>query len=481
MMSGGHLMRRLVPGANSAAWVAVETIGAAIFALVGLLFIARLIGPQAAGIGAIAASAFLTIDFPIAALFGDALLQRSGIEERHRSSAFWVTMGVALLGTGLLALAAPWVAGAIGVPGLTDMIRSLALLLPFSAVAGLLAALALRGRRYRLLSLRVLLCQPLSVGAGVLAALAGWGAWAMVVQQTVATLSVFCLLTVLADWRPRLLLDRKALGELWPVAGPQVLALLVFSGRYRIFILALGTLVAETIVAVTHIAFRLLDVALAVVNGATARLAMPRLSALQHDRIALAEAYGDLTQLQALFGLPIATGLAITAPHLVTLLMGEPWIAAAAPAQLVALAAIPTFLVGPASALWLAVGRTRINLVVQLVAFAVPLAALLVVRPVDVAGAALCWAGSSLAVPPVQLVLALKALGRPLGWLAARLMVPVIGTAGMAAAACLVARQVEQTEPLTALLLIAGVGGAVYLTILALLLGCRMPRALREA
>ena len=237
----------------------------------------------------------------------------------------------------------------------------------------------------------------------------------------------------------------------------------------------------ETIVAVTHIAFRLLDVAMAVVNGAASRLAMPRLSALQHDRIALAEAYGDLTQLQALVGLPIAAGLAITAPQLVTLLMGGPWIAAAAPAQLVALAAIPTFLVGPASALWLAVGRTRINLVVQLVAFSVPLTALLVVRPVDAAGAALCWAGGSLAVPPIQLALGLRALGRPVRWLAARLMVPVIGTAGMAAAAILTARHVEQTEPLTALLLITCVGGIVYLTILALLLGGRMPRALREA
>ena len=267
---------------------------------------------------------------------------------------------MALLGLGLLAFAAPWIAAATGLAALTDMIRVLALLLPLSATAGMLAALALRGRRYRLLASRVLLCQPLSVGAGMLAALAGWGAWAMVVQQATATLSVFLLLAVLSGWRPRLLIERAALAELWPVAGPQILALLVFNGRYRIFILALGTLVAETVVAVTHIAFRLLDVAMAVVTGAASRLAMPRLAALQHDRAALAEAYGDLTQLQALIGLPIAVGLAITAPQLVTLLMGGPWVAAAEPARLVALAAIPTFLIGPAPALWLALGRTRV-------------------------------------------------------------------------------------------------------------------------
>ena len=174
-------------------------------------------------------------------------------------------------------------------------------------------------------------------------------------------------------------------------------------------------LVAETVVAVTHIAFRLLDVAMAVVTGAASRLAMPRLAALQNDRAALAEAYGDLAQLQALIGLPVAAGLAITAPRLIEILMGGPWIGAAEPARLVALAAIPGFLVGPAPALWLALGRTRMNLLMQLVAFTLPLLGLLVLRPQDAAAAALCWVLGSLAVPPIQLAVTLRALHRGFG------------------------------------------------------------------
>lgn len=475
-----RLMRRLIPGPGSAAWVAAETIGAAVFALVGLLFIARLIGPQAAGTGAIAASAFLTVDFPIAALFGDALLQRRDLGERHRSSAFWATMLAALAGMAVLALAAPWIAAAIGVPALTDMIRTLALLLPVSAAAGLLASLALRGRRYRLLAARVLVCQPVAVGAGVVAALSGWGAWSMVVHQATATLLVFLLLVVFSGWRPRLLWDRPALSELWPIAGPQILALLVYNGRYRIFILALGTLVAETVIAITHIAFRLLDVAMAVVNGAAARLAMPRLSALQHDREALAESYGDLAHLQALIGLPVAAGLAITAPQLVQMLMGGPWAAAAEPARLVALAAIPAFLIGPAPALWLAIGRTRVNLLVQVIAFILPLTALVVVRPSDAGEAALCWIVGSLAVPPVQLALSLRALGRPLRWLLAQVAGPVLATIGMAVAAVLMSNHAAAYAAVPALLMIAATGATVYIALAALLLRGRWPRALRE-
>lgn len=475
------IVRRVLPASGSPAWVAAETLGSAAFSLVGLLFIARLIGPEAAGIGAIAASAFLTIDFPIAALFGDALMQRRNLEERHRSSALWMTIGVALIAVLGLFLAAPLIAHAIGAPILTDMIHVLALLLPFSAASGLLASLALRARHYRLLAQRVLVCQPLSVGLGVLAATAGWGSWAMVVQQAAATLSVFLLLTLLSGWRPRLIFDRAAIGDLWPIAGPQILALLVLNGRYRIFILALGTMVAEAVVAVTHVAFRLLDVSMSVVSGASARLAMPRLSALQHDRDAMAECYGDLAQLQALIGLPIAVGLAITAPQLVTLLMGGAWTEAAEPARLVALAAVPAFLIGPAPALWLALGRTRMNLITQLIAFAVPLAALLIVRPTDAAGAAVCWVGGTLAVVPLQLILGLRALDRPLRWLGAQLLIPLVATATMAAVALLVAQHVQAKPALMAISLIGGCGATTYVAMLALLLGGRWPRALREA
>lgn len=473
-------LARFLPNPTSPAWVAAETLGSAVAALVGLLFVARIIGPEAAGIGAVAASVFLTLDVPVSALFGDSLLQRVGLEEGHRSSAFWATMAVAAGGILALWLIAPLVAAMTTMP-VADMIRALALLLPVSAISGMMASLALRERRYRLLALRVLVCQPLAVGAGVLSALGGAGAWAMAIQQAAVTFTVFLLLLLRLGWHPRRVLQRAALADLWPVAGPQILAILVYHGRYRIFIVGLGTLVTEAVVAVTHVAFRLLEVALAAVNSAASRLALPRLAALQHDRSALAEAYGDLAQLQALIGLPVAAGLAITAPQLIEILMGGPWLAAADPARLVALTAIPTFLVGPAPALWLALGRTRMNLWMTLVAFAMPLAGLLLLRPQAAGGAAICWAFGSLAVPPLQLLVVLRALRRSPLWLLQRLLAPLLGTVAMGVVVAWVVREMAgQTAP-AVLLGAALTGASVYGLVVLAALGFRWPRALQEA
>src|SRR5690242_13427683 len=90
-------MRRFLPGPQAAAWVAAETATAALFSLVGLLGVARIIGPEQAGLGALAASAFLLVENPVAALFGDALLQRRQLEPKHVASAFWVTLAVGLV------------------------------------------------------------------------------------------------------------------------------------------------------------------------------------------------------------------------------------------------------------------------------------------------------------------------------------------------------------------------------------------------
>lgn len=436
---------KLLPGPQAAAWVVAETATSAAFSLVGLLFVARVIGPQQAGLGALAASAFLLVEGPASMLFGDALMQRRDLAPDHVASAFWVTLAVSLVAAVGLALLAPLIALASGLPEMAPMLRVLALLLPLSGIAGMFSGLALRERRYRLLALRTLLGQPLALLGGIFAGLHGAGAWALVVQQVLASLAGFVLMALwFRGWRalgmpPRL--NRAALRELWAVAGPQVMALVVMTGRYRAFLLVLGLVSSELVVAATHVAFRMVDVAGAIVVSAIGRLAAPRLAALQHDRTALAGAFGMLSRWQSLGGLPVTLGLAVVAPRLIEALMGPAWAMAAAPAQVVGISAALWIAGGPVMALWLGMGRTRMNLWVQGVACVLPLLLMALLRPETPAMAAWCWASTALLLPAGQLHLALRALHRGwlwlLGWMAPALLAAlamVVGTLAMQAA-----------------------------------------------
>jgi PST family polysaccharide transporter len=443
-----------------------------------MLVIGRVIGPHATGVGTVAIAAFLSVEVVGSVLFPDSLVQLPGLARRHSDSAVTASVLVgAALGLCLAAAAVPLAAGA-SAPEVAWMVLALAPLVPVSAFSGTLSGLLLREERFRLLSLRLLIGQPLLLAIGLVLASRGHGAWAMVAGQMAATSVAFLLML----WgvrrrglRPRL--DFGALRELWPVAGPQVAGVAVNVGRYRIFLLALGLVVPQALLAMSHFAFRLLDAALGVVWQCAGRLAMPRLCALQHDREAMAEAYGDIARLQALLGLPVCAGVALVAPDMVAVLLGPAWAGTGEATRVVGLAAMAVVLHGDQSSLFVAVGKAKRNLHVAVAHFVIPLAALAAVRPETALEAALVWSAQCFIVTPVLAFVVLRELRRSVWWLARSVAPAVIATAAMALAVLLLQGAFDM-PPVARLLASASVGAAVYAAAAWLALGRRLPRVL---
>lgn len=468
-----------LPAARSPSWVIAETATAAVFSFFSLMLIAKVIGPEAAGLGAIAIAAFLLADLACASLFTDALVQRAALSEHHIRSALTVQVLVGVAAALVLAALAPAIARAAEAPQVSSLILALAGLLPFSAFSGASAGMVLRGQRYRLLALRALLGQPLALTAGLLLAAEGHGAWALIGQQAVTTAVTFVLMLALGRHHLRPAVARQALADLWPVAGPQILSVIVTAGRYRLFVLALGVVTTEAVVAVCNVAFRLLDSALTVVWGSMARLSIPRMSALQSNRSGLAKTYGDLAQLQALMGMPIAAGIALTAPDLIRALLGPVWLDAAEATRLVGWVAVLSFAWGDPGSLFLALGKTKRNLVLSVLALAAPLAALLVVRPATPFGVAVCWASSTVFMAPIVVWLALSELKRSPLWLLGRIAPALAATAAMSLAVVLAQETfARDLPPLARLVVGATVGVCVFVPTAWLSLGRRPPQGL---
>jgi O-antigen/teichoic acid export membrane protein len=469
-----------LPASRSPVWVLAETGTSAVFSLLSMLAIGRVIGPEAAGIGMVAIAAFALLDVVGANLFTDALVQHPRLGPRHAASAVTgATLAGAVMGL-LLALLAPWLAAASDAPEAEALTLALAPFLAVSGFSGAAAGLVLRQHRFALLASRVLVGQPVALGLGLVLAAQGWGPWAMVANQAATTLVAALLLAGFGRLGLRPMLDRAALAALWPVAGPQVVAIGVMIARYRLFLLALGMATTEAVLAVSHVAFRMLDAALVMVWQATGRIAMPRLCGLQHDREAMAEAFGDLAQLQALLGMPLAAGIALMAPDLVQAVLGPAWYGAAQAAQIVGFCAVLSFIHGDTVSLFVARGKAGWNVAINMAALAVPLAALALAQPQTPSGVALAWAAQALVMPPILAWLVLREIGRSPLWLLRRIAPALAGTAMMTAA--IVAQEFAVRLP-PAIELVTGIllGGAVYLGVVLLLLRGRLPPALRAA
>lgn len=468
-----------IPGPHAPAWVLAEGVAAAGFSLVSMMVIGRVIGPAAAGVGTMAIAAFLLFDIMGAALFSDSLVQRADLQPRHASSAVTAAVLVSFVTAAGLIGIGQLVASTAQTPELGALTLALAPLLPLSAFAGNVSGLLQRQHRFRLLALRLLMGQPVALTAGLIVAREGWGPWAMVAAQGCGTMVTFLLMLRGGAHRLRPVLDRAALRDLLPVAVPQVAGVIVQVGRYRVFALGLGMMVAASVLALANFAFRMLDAGLAVVQQAVGRVALPRLCAVQHDRDALAETYGDFAELQALLGFPICMGLAFTAPDLVYTLLGPEWLGAAEAARVAGMAAILGFAQGDYGSLFVALGQTRRNLYVAIASLGLPLVAIAVLRPQTPEEAALTWTSQSILLPPFLAWVVLKDLNRSPLWLLRRIAPAAIATAAMTAAV-LAVRHALDWEPWQRLLASIVIGGTVYLPVALLLLGGHLPRALRS-
>lgn len=445
--------------------------------MLSMLLVGREIGPQAMGLATVALAAFLLLDVLSASIFTDALVQHPRLGPNHAGSAAAACALAGVAGAVALAVAGPLLAAASGAPEVAALTWALAPLLPLSAWSGAVAGLLLRRQRFGLLAARALLGQPVALGAGLLAASQGFGPWAMIANQAAATLVTFALLLLFARRGVPLRLDRAALRELWPVAGPQIAAVFVVVGKYRLFLLALGFVAGHTVVALSHAAFRLLDGALMVVFQSVNRIGLPRLCAERGDRAGLARAFGEMAQFQALLGLPVTVGIALVAPAMVHVLLGPEWREAGQAAQIVGWATAVGFLAGDAGSLFVALGKAKRNVVLAVLSLALTLALLLLVQPSTTAAVALCWTAQSLLFPPVTAWLALRELGRSPWWLLEK-VAPALAATGCMVAAVLALQQTVPMRPGVDLLASVACGGAVYLATAAVLLRLRLPPAL---
>lgn len=471
-------MRRLLPASRSPAWVLAETGLGAGFSLLSMLAVSRNIGTVASGVGAVAIATFLLLDLIGATMMTDAVIQWRRLDERHARSALTLT-GLSGVATGLvLCLAGLAVARATGHGQIIPLCCAMAPLLPLSAFSGAAAGLVLREHRYLLLAMRVFLGQPIGLALGLVLANHGAGAWAMVAVQAANTVIVFLIFVVARAVPLRPMLDRAALADLWPVAGPQLASVVMLAGRYRIFIIVLGMMATAHVVAVCNVGFRLLDSLLMVVASSTLRITLPRLSALQDSPEGLAETYGETAQFQALLGWPMAAGVALTAHNLVIGLMGPQWQSAASGTRIVACTALIAYSYGDVGSLWVAVGKARINSFTSAAAVLVPIAGLLLLRPQTPWAAALCWGATGLLLAPPNVYLALREIRRSPVWLLRHTWPAYVATACMVAAV-LAAGPLLPAAPLLALLCQAALGAAVFVVVAFVALGRRLPRALK--
>jgi O-antigen/teichoic acid export membrane protein len=393
------------------AWKAASQVVAQVSRLGVAVLLAHLLTPREFGLAAMVLvfSAFVLVFADLA--LGAALVQRPTLSRGDRSTAFWTSVGVGSVFTALGVLASGPIAAFYGEPSLRPLVIVLSFAFLLTSLGTTQEALLVRELAFRPLELCVMAATLVGGAAGIAAAAAGWGAWALIVQQVATAGCQTALLWIVSPWRPRVAFSTASLRALGGfslnVFGQRVLYYL----HRNVDNLLIGRFLGAASLGAYAFAYNVMLVPFSRIAGPLQQVLFPAFSRLQHDRARMADVWVRATRVTAAISIPALAGLAVVAPDFVAVVLGERWSAAVPVLQVLAWVSLLQSLQTLNSNILMALDRTTtlfrysvLFLAAHLIAFAVGL-------QWGIVGVAAAYAVSSTIVEPLYGWLTARALG----------------------------------------------------------------------
>ena len=290
--------------------------------------LARLLRPEAFGLVAMVAVIVAVLE-----MFKDfglsiATVQRENLTHEDVSALFWVNVALGVIAALLMVPLAPLLAWLYREPALVDVTLWLAIGFVLSGLSTQHLALLRRQMRFTALAMVLMWSEIIGMVAAVIAAFAGAGYWALVLQRLVWALCLALGAWALCPWRP---------GH--PAGLWQVRSLLRFGGHVTgsnlvsTFVrnldqMLIGWYWGATPLGLYERAFKLLIVPINNLNAPLFSVAMPALSRLADQPAPYRRAYLGTVEKLNMVAMPCAALLIAVPGDVVRVVFGPQWLGA---------------------------------------------------------------------------------------------------------------------------------------------------------
>lgn len=446
-------------------WTYGSYVGGRGLVLVSTAILARLLAPEDFGLVALALTFIALLetlsDFGVSQAL---VLVRDEETEDKAETVFVVSVAMGAGLTLLTAAAAPFAASFFDEPELIALLPVLGVNLLIRSFGTTNYALAQKRMDFRARTAAELADVVVRAFTGVLLAVAGFGAWSLVLGYLAGSVVFTVMLFVLVRWTPRLRPKwshlRGLIGFGGALTGVNVLAAVIANADYLVIASALG---AEAL-GFYSLAFRLPELLILNLSVVAARVLFPAFATL--DRESLGRAFLTSLRYSMILSLPLSVALVVFAGPLIEVAFSDRWAAAAAPMRVLALYTFSLTIAIPAGAAYKATGRAHV-----LLKLAIPRTIALVVAVVlfvdqGLVAVAVCQAAVACSFDVFGTVLAARLLGVGLPAIARAAWPAVAASTGLTAVMLGVNAVLD--APVPKLAVTALVGGATYLLLLRL-------------
>ena len=445
-------------------WVGGGQVILQIIQVATMVLLARLLIPEYFGLIGMAmvfvGIAQLIADFGL----GSAIVQTKAVNPAVLSSAFWLngTVGLALMV--LAVAAAPFVAAFYENPEIEDLVMALAVTLFASALNAVPHAILYKAMNFAALAKARVVSASFGSAVAIAMAASGFGVWSLVAQPIIGAVVNLALTWRQARWLPRLAYSFQAVKPLVGFSAAVLgNSLLHYASRNADHLL-IGRYLGSQSLGYYAMAYQLMMYPMNQVASVIIRVLFPTLSQLQDDMDQFRRAYLKSVSVITFVTFPMMLGLFAVTPDFILVVFGEKWQPMENVLRILSIAGLIQSATTGLSTILFAMGRTRLIIVLAVVASALFISAIVVGLRWGIEGVAAAYTTVFLVFSEFFLAYVFRIVGIKLADFHRALARPAIAAAIMFASVILleIVLRVPPIEPAVRLATCVAAGIVVY-------------------
>ena len=307
-------------------WTALQKYSMMFINFISDIILARLLSPSDFGCIEMLAVFMLVAEAFVSGGFGAALIQKKSPTQVDYSTVFYWNIGMAAIMYALLYMSAPAISRFYGITLLSDILRVQGLIL-FVYAFNIIQYNQLKKRlNFKAIAIVTVVTQVVSFVVTVFLAYRGFGVWALVVKNLVASTLVSVIFWFYLKWRPLWVFSWKSFKELFSFGFYMFLTHFVTQISVKIQSLLIGKLYNPSIIGYYAKASSTENMASSSISQVMEQVTFPLYAEVQDDKVAMQNMVKRLTMTLSYITFPLLFILLLLAKPIFLLLYTEKWL-----------------------------------------------------------------------------------------------------------------------------------------------------------
>lgn len=307
-------------------WGFLSSGGMQLLNLIIGIFLARLLSPGEYGIVGMLAIFTLLANNLQESGFGVALVNIKDIKHNDYNAVFWFNIAMSLLLYLILFLCAPLIAAFFHQPCLIPLSRFVFLAIIFAAVGISPNAMLVRSLKMKEKAITSLSALVISGTVGVIMAFKGFSYWSLATQQVLYNVVISIGRFYYTRWCPTFKVDFTPVKQMFSFSYKVLITAVLTTINNNVLTVIFGRLFPAQSVGNFTQANKWNTMANQLVTNTVAQVAQPVLTRVTDDNERQRRIFGKMLRFTAFLSFPALFGLALVAPQVILLAIGDKWI-----------------------------------------------------------------------------------------------------------------------------------------------------------